>query len=58
MFGNYLAIALRTFRRRPLTTAVNVIALALGLTCFVAAYAVIDIGTMPSRASRRPTGPM
>ncbi len=42
MFGNYLAIALRTFRRRPLTTAVNVIALALGLTCFVAAYAVVE----------------
>ena len=42
MLGHYLATAYRTFRRRPVTTAVNVIALSLGLTCFVAAYAVVS----------------
>lgn len=41
MIGHYLQAALRTFRRTPVATAINVLALSLGLTCFVVAYAVV-----------------
>lgn len=41
MLGHYFVVALRAFRRRPFATAVNIFALALGLTCFVAAYATV-----------------
>src|SRR5262245_62005562 len=40
MLGHYLTIALRNLARAPLTAAVNVLTLALGLVAFVGAYAV------------------
>jgi putative ABC transport system permease protein len=42
MLGHYCTIALRSLRRAPLTAAVNVIALALGLAAFVTAYGVVS----------------
>ena len=42
MFEHYLTVALRNFRRAPVATGINVLALALGLTCFVVAYAVVQ----------------
>jgi putative ABC transport system permease protein len=42
MLGHYLTVALRNFRRSPVSTGINVLALALGLTCFVIAYAVVQ----------------
>ena len=42
MFGHYLTIAWRNFRRHKLHTAISVIGLAIGLTCFVGAYVVAD----------------
>jgi putative ABC transport system permease protein len=42
MLGHYITIALRSLRRAPLTAAVNVTALALGLTAFVTAYGVVS----------------
>ena len=41
MLGHYLRIALRNLRRAPVTALINVLALALGLVSFVAAYAVV-----------------
>jgi putative ABC transport system permease protein len=42
MISHYLAVALRSFRRSPVTATVNVLALALGLAAFVAAYGVVS----------------
>ena len=42
MFGHYILIAFRNFRRSPVATGINVLALALGLTCFVVAYAAVQ----------------
>ncbi len=42
MIGHYLAVALRSFLRSPVTASVNVVALALGLAAFVAAYGVVS----------------
>jgi putative ABC transport system permease protein len=42
MIGHYLTVAFRNFRRAPVATGINVLALALGLTCFVIAYAVVE----------------
>jgi len=42
MLGHYLTVALRTLRRAPITAAINVIALALGLAAFVTAYGVVN----------------
>lgn len=42
MFGHYLRAALRNFRRRPVTTAIKLLALTLGLACFLAAYVFAD----------------
>jgi putative ABC transport system permease protein len=39
MFTHYLSTALRHFRRHTLTTAINVASLALGLICFITAFA-------------------
>ena len=39
MFGHYVAVALRNIRTSPFTSAVNVLTLAVGLVCFVTAYA-------------------
>ena len=41
MFTHYFTTALRHFRRHQLTTGINVICLALGLACFIAAYAFV-----------------
>ena len=38
MLAHYLAAALAKFRKAPFTTAANVLTLALGLACFIAAY--------------------
>jgi putative ABC transport system permease protein len=42
MFGHYLTVAVRSFRRGPLTASVNIFALALGLTAFVIAYGIVN----------------
>jgi len=39
---HYLKIAVRNIRRAPVTAAINVMTLSLGLVCFVSAYAVIS----------------
>src|SRR5262245_18398061 len=42
MFGHYLTVAFRNFARYRLHTAVSVVVLTLGLTCFLAAYLVVS----------------
>jgi putative ABC transport system permease protein len=42
MLSHYLAVALRSFRRSPVTASINVVALALGLAAFIAAYGVVS----------------
>ena len=42
MLGHYLRIALRNLRRAPGTAFINVLALSLGLVCFISAYAIVD----------------
>jgi hypothetical protein len=42
MISHYLAVALRSFRRSPVTASVHVVALALGLAAFIAAYGVVS----------------
>jgi hypothetical protein len=37
---HYFASALTRFRKSPFTTAANILTLALGLACFVAAYGI------------------
>ncbi len=39
MLAHYAAVALRSIRSTPFTSAVNVVTLAVGLVCFVTAYA-------------------
>ena len=41
MLGHYILVAFRNFRRSPVATGINVLSLALGLACFVVAYAVV-----------------
>ena len=41
MFEHYLAVALRNLRGAPFASAVSVITLAVGLVCFVTAYAFV-----------------
>lgn len=41
MVHHYLLVSLRNLQRKPFATAINVFALALGLSCFVAAYATV-----------------
>jgi putative ABC transport system permease protein len=40
MIGHYFLSALAKFRKSPFTTAANILTLALGLACFIAAYGV------------------
>jgi putative ABC transport system permease protein len=40
MLAHYLAVALAKFVKAPFTTAANVLTLALGLACFIAAYGI------------------
>lgn len=42
MLGHYLSVAALTFRKSPFVALANVTVLALGLTAFVATYAVTD----------------
>ncbi len=42
MLAHYLAVALAKFRKAPLTTTANILTLALGLACFVAAWGIAD----------------
>ena len=41
MIAHYLKTALRQLRREPVSTLISVLTLALGLVCFITAYAVI-----------------
>jgi putative ABC transport system permease protein len=50
MFRHYLAVALRNVRTSPFASAVNVATLAVGLVCFVTAYAA---GTFWSTAEQQ-----
>ena len=40
MLTHYLATALRHFRRHKVTTAINVVCLAIGLLCFLLVYGI------------------
>lgn len=40
MVGHYLTVALRNFRRHKVNTGIKIIALSLGLACFLSAYIV------------------
>lgn len=40
MFGHYLAMTLGKFRKAPFTTLANIVTLALGLACFIAAWGI------------------
>jgi putative ABC transport system permease protein len=42
MLGHYLASAIRNFRRRPLSTAIKLLALALGFGCCLTANLIAD----------------
>ncbi|HVS24100.1 MAG TPA: ABC transporter permease, partial [Gammaproteobacteria bacterium] len=50
MFRHYVSVALRNIRSSPFTSAVNVLTLAVGLVCFVTAYAA---GTFWSSAEQQ-----
>ncbi|HET8698681.1 MAG TPA: hypothetical protein VFO94_14410, partial [Gammaproteobacteria bacterium] len=41
MFRHLLAVALRNTRRAPFASGVNLLTLAVGLVCFVTAYAFV-----------------
>ena len=41
MFSHYVALALRNIRNAPFASAVNLLTLAVGLVCFVTAYAFV-----------------
>src|SRR5262245_66431715 len=41
MLSQYLTLALRSARRAPLAAALNVLTLAIGLACFLTAYALV-----------------
>ncbi|HET7133710.1 MAG TPA: ABC transporter permease, partial [Gammaproteobacteria bacterium] len=41
MLRHYLAVALRNLRGAPVASAINVVTLAVGLVCFVTAYAFV-----------------
>lgn len=49
MIGHYLASALANFRKTPFTTAANVLTLALGLACFIAALGIAAYWTSADR---------
>jgi hypothetical protein len=42
MIGHYAGSALRNFRRKPLNTAIKLLALALGLACLLTAHVIGD----------------
>ncbi|HUO66550.1 MAG TPA: ABC transporter permease, partial [Gammaproteobacteria bacterium] len=42
MVGHYVTVALRNFARYRLHTAISVVVLTLGLTCFIAGYLVVS----------------
>ena len=42
MLGHYLSVAALTFRKSPFVALANITVLALGLTVFVATYAITD----------------
>ena len=41
MLKHYVAVALRNLRASPLASTMNVVTLALGIACFVIAYAFV-----------------
>ena len=53
MVRHYFSVALLNFRKTPFATLANMAVLALGLTAFVAAYAVTDSGTAPRALRER-----
>jgi len=52
MFGHYLAVALRNIRSAPFASAVNLLTLAIGLVCFVTAYAFVNFWGTADRQFR------
>ena len=42
MLIHYLTMILRTVRREPISTLLNVLTLSLGIVCFVTAFAISD----------------
>jgi putative ABC transport system permease protein len=49
MLRHYFRVGLRNLLRAPLTSAVNLLALALGLAAFITAYGVVDYWSMSER---------
>jgi putative ABC transport system permease protein len=41
MLGHYLLVAVRSMRRAPTLSAINILTLTLGLVCFLAAYGIV-----------------
>ncbi len=52
MFAHYVAVALRNIRSAPFATVVNVLTLAIGLVCFVTAYAFVTFWDAAERQFR------
>jgi putative ABC transport system permease protein len=52
MFAHYSAVALRNIRSAPLAAFVNLLTLAIGLLCFVTAYAFVTFWTSAERQFR------
>src|SRR6185295_15331721 len=50
MFKHYIAVAVRNVRGAPFTSAVNLLTLAVGLVCFVTAYAFVTFWDSADRA--------
>lgn len=49
MLGHYVSVAALTFRKAPIVALANVTVLALGLTAFVATYAITDFWNSAER---------
>jgi putative ABC transport system permease protein len=54
MLSHYLVTALRSFRRRPLSTAIKLLALALGFACCLSANLIADYVRRIDRQWARP----
>ncbi|HTL87544.1 MAG TPA: ABC transporter permease [Acidimicrobiia bacterium] len=52
MFAHYIAVALRNIRSAPFAALVNLLTLAIGLLCFVTAYAFVTFWASAERQFR------
>jgi hypothetical protein len=52
MFAHYVAVALRNIRGAPFASVINLVTLAVGLLCFVTAYAFVNFWGRAERQFR------